>query len=142
MSLKIVNQLSDVESLLNKPYNRPAFTDKFKEGDFEREYTGVYEKVRQRLELFGEVSNFGKRGLSLGPPTKSRKIGIVIDSDEYFRPEIIQALMEVLNSSPEDYLIYIDGEDDAENEFYICLTKGREPLAYAANAESLEPFLE
>lgn len=135
-----VSNVGVISPLLNKPFNRPTFDASFTKEDFEKEYERAIGSVRQCLEIFGPVGSYGNKGISLGPPTNSRKIGIVLDSEEYFRPELLSALAEAVDAIPEHYLVYIDGEDEAENAFYFCIRKDGDILAYADTPEALSPF--
>jgi hypothetical protein len=141
MSFKKVSKISEIDQLLDRPYNAPVFDERFTEMEFEDEYINAHEQIRKCLEIFGPVTNYGNRGISLGPPARSRKIGIVIDATEYFRPEILVAVEEAVNKLPRDYLVYIDCEDEDENAIYFCIRKNTQTLAFAEEPETLRLFI-
>ena len=138
--LTVADSYDEIAALVDKFYNKPIFTDRFREEDFEKEFFDIQRSIRERLSIFSETVPYGEKGAHLGPIGKDRSIGIVLNKTELFRPELLCAIWEIVSSFNEDYLIYIDGEHETgSGSFSICIKKD-EILGYADQAERLRPF--
>lgn len=135
-----LNSYKELSHFFDEPFNTPTFTESFTEDDFEQEYLGIYNKMRERLSILGTICDFDESGIHFGPLSSSRAISITLDSEEVFRPEFLYALQALLISSNEEYAVCIDGEyAPGEGTFYIFVTKDR-VLGYADDPSSLKPF--
>jgi hypothetical protein len=140
--LRRVNRIEEIDPLLEKPYNKPIFSDESAKERYREEYEEADSLVRSKLMTLGEIDAFGHKEFSMGNPwNSSRKIGVTVNTAALFDEELIGLLKAAIDELTTDYLILLSGEyEPGEGTFYICITKAEEVLGYAENPELLEPF--
>jgi hypothetical protein len=121
--------LTEKESdyLERTPFNPPIFSESFGEEDFSKECNQTLDLLKKRLDLFGEEWNVNTdEGDYLLPDGfgQDRWIYITFRSTRLWRPELIGAVVELLQHLPNEYCVCFLTELNDE-EFF-------EPLVYLA----------
>ncbi|HEX4086083.1 MAG TPA: hypothetical protein VHY22_14305 [Chthoniobacteraceae bacterium] len=134
--------MSEISTLIDKPYNKPDASNPKAKEEFLTEYEGIDFLVRSKLNEFGSVDAVGRAEFSMGNPwNTSRKIGITINTELLFSEALLKVLWTAVQDFRVDYLLVLSGEYGPRGgDFYICIQKSPEVLGYAPDKSMLKPF--
>lgn len=113
---------SELEEMLARPFNPPAFSATFTKDEFSAEYWNVHRELMSALSILGDHDDYGNADFCMNDDCGfSRFIGIELTSKRLWRPELISLVRSVLKRQPEPYCIYLDHGLLDEPDFFILV---------------------